>query len=200
MWALITLALTGSLISHNRFKAVNAYISLQHWKIKCAKFETQAESEPFFTGRTTEPEPATDAMHSSFTPNPTLHPDPPPLATPPPCHLEVQRTFQPRLLPDFLTTHPDWLSHRDYSVWICLWLTITQSTLTPLSWPWSAQRWISRSPRVRKVWNPSYLLWSNFHMLFSAFFVSSCSAALSTISVLWTQEPSALPDASPSVA
>lgn len=140
-------------------------------KIKCAQFDTVAEFNPFVTGRQTESEPATDVMHSSFTQTPPITPIPLPFPAPPPCHLEVLRTFQPCLLPDFLTAHPDWLSHRDCSVWICLWLMITQSTSTQLSWPWSAQRWTSRSPRVRKVWNPSYLLWSNFHMLSSAFFI-----------------------------
>lgn len=94
-------------------------------------------------------------------------------------------TYMPPLLhPNFLTARPDWLSHRDYSVWICLWPMTTRSTSTRLSWPWSAQHWTSRSPRVRKVWNLSYLLWFDFHLSSSPFSYFPLSAVLSAISVL----------------
>lgn len=55
--------------------------------------------------------------------------------------------------PNFLTAHLNWLPHRDYFVWIYLWVTTTRSTSTPHSWLWSAQLWISRLRRVWNVWN-----------------------------------------------
>lgn len=50
------------------------------------------------------------------------------------------------------------LSNRGCCGWTSRSPTTTQSTSTPPWWPWSARRWTSRSPRVRKVWNPSFLL------------------------------------------
>lgn len=132
-------------------------------------------------------EPATDAqLLQPPLPKPLPSPRSPschPTQCPPPMSPGGSTYMPPHLLPNFLTAHPDWLSHRDCSVWICLWQMTTLSTSTPPSWRWSAQPWTSRSPRVRKVWNPSYLLWSNFHML-SPFSYFLCSAVLSSISVL----------------
>lgn len=109
-------------------------------------------------------------------PSTLLYHDPSP--SPPPFTPGGSTNTPTRLLTHFFTTRPDWLSHRDCSVWICLLPMTTRSTSTPLSWPWSARHWTSRSPRAQKVWSPSYLLLLQFpHDFFSFYLIFPQSAA-----------------------
>lgn len=94
------------------------------------------------------------------------------LPLPPPHHPPVSPggSTALHLLPNFLTTHPGWSSGRDCSAWISPWLMTTRSTSTPRSWPWSAQRSTSRSPKFRKVWGLFYFCRSSIRLQLAVFF------------------------------